>query len=197
MEPGTNHNFVPVDWDAPLDHEGFLAQTPAEVTVKGMFIKSLVDDVARAGVELDRPRYRAFKDYPLTELMEVELQAARLLYPNATTRSALRRFGWDAFPTLMSTMIGRVIFAPVGRDMAAVIRLATRGYRVSLSDCEVRVVDTGEDRCVEVHLGRIYNFADSYQVGVFEGAIRHYGYEPNVTVRRRSSSDIDLLVRWS
>lgn len=192
-----HEDIIPIDWDASLDADEYLQTTPSHITVKGMFIQSLVDAVTSAGMSLEgRSRYSAFKDYPLTELMEVEVAAAGRLFPEVPLRRALRRFGWSAFPTLMSSMIGRVIFAPVGNNLRAAIKLAARGYRVSISHAKVSVEDHDDAQSVYVRLGDVFNFADSYQVGVFEGAVRHYGREPSVTIRRRSRADVDLLVRW-
>lgn len=193
----THEDTVPIDWDASLDADEYLQATPSHITVKGMFIQSLLDAVTAAGMSLEgRSRYSAFKDYPLTELMEVEVAAAGRLFPELPLRRALRRFGWSAFPTLMSSMIGRVIFAPVGNNLRAAIKLAARGYRVSISHAKVSVEDRDDPQSVYVQLGDMYNFADSYQVGVFEGAAHHYEREPTVTVHRRSRVDVDLLVRW-
>ena len=110
---------------------------------------------------------------------------------------ALRRLGHTAFPTLMESLIGRVIFAPAGRNLARVIRLASRGYKVSISDADVSVHDIGEDNGVVVTLSRLYNFATSFQVGVFEGAALYYECTPDVRIRERGLHDVDLLVRWT
>jgi len=193
----TAPEYEPIDWDAPLVADEYLRATPQNITVKGMFIQSIVDAVTAAGMSLEgRARYSSFKDYPLTELMEVEVAAAERLFPELPLRRALRRFGWTAFPTLMSSMIGKVIFAPVGKNLRAAIKLAARGYRVSISHARVAVVDDPDPETLHVQLADLYNFADSYQVGVFEGAVKHFGREPSISIRRRSAADVDLLVQW-
>ncbi len=43
----------------------------------------------------------------------------------------------------------------------------------------------------------MYSFASTYHVGVAEGAIRAFGYVPEVRVRLSARrSDIDLDIRW-
>lgn len=191
-------NFVPIDWDAPLDASAALAAVPDHVTVKGMFVKRMIDDAARAGFDMGARRpYRSFKDYPMRELMDAQLLAARTVFRQLTLREAMRRLGRTAFPTLMESMIGRVIFAPAGNDVVAAFRLASRGYRVSISDAEVSVRRGDDDRSLVVSYGQIYNFLDSYQVGVVEGAVLHYGHEPRTQIRRHSEHAADVLVRWT
>lgn len=190
--------FESIDWRAPLDADAVLEGVPPGVTVKGMFIARLVRDAERAGVSLEGTgTYRSFKDYPLRELMDIELAIAREMFAEIPLREALRRLGRTAFPTLMESLIGRVIFAPAGRDLGRVIRLASKGYKVSISDANVSVVDIGEPHGVIVRLSRLYNFAGSFQVGVFEGAVEYYDCTPNIRIRDRGVHDVDLLVRWT
>ncbi|MEM6993693.1 MAG: DUF2378 family protein [Myxococcota bacterium] len=189
--------FAPIQWSDPLDAEAYLNAVPAGVTVKGMFITRLLDDAANAGVTVEAGGpYRGFKDYPLQEMMTLMLRLATTMHAELPLRDALRRLGRTAFPALMQSMIGKVIFAPVGRNMAGVLRLASKGYAVSLSVSNVRVHELDEPRAVIVRLADIYNFADSFQVGVFEGAFAYYDHEPTIAIKRHSLSDVELLVRW-
>ena len=92
---------------------------------------------------------------------------------------------------------GRVIFAPVGRSLAGALRLAAKGYKVSISESRVQVRDSARPQALIVSLGGMYNFADSFQIGVFEGAVHYYGHDADITIRRHSPFDVDLHIAWT
>ena len=58
-----------------------------------------------------------------------------------------------------------------------------------------RRVDGAKHRAV-VALRDLWNFPDSYQVGVFEGAMETFGLRGDIRVRVHSLADVDLLITW-
>jgi uncharacterized protein (TIGR02265 family) len=188
--------FVVPDWDAPLNVDASLRAVPDGATVKGMFLQRLLDDAAAKGVApAGRGPYRAFKDYPLRELLEIEVELAPRLFPAVALREGLRRLGWTAYPTLVSSLIGRIIFGVLGDDLPAIFRTAMKGYKVSISVGSASVIEVGSNHAV-IRLQEMYNFADSYQVGVFEGVFRHYDRSGKVKCHRTGEFDLDILAMW-
>ena len=189
--------FVDPDWQAPLDAEAQIAQTPEIGALKGLFYQDILDTCAamEARVSPARPRYLPFIDYPLREYMDLLVQAAGALHPREPLRNGLRRIGRLAYPTLAGTLIGRAIFGIAGRNFGTVLSLASRAYSVSLKPGDVELVERSEGRGV-VHLRNLWNFPDSYQVGVFEGALIAVGVRGKVLVRVLSRCDADFEVTW-
>jgi len=187
-------DFREPDHRAPLDVAGLIAEVPAQNTTKGMFFDPLARAARKYGVGAEA-RYVAFRDYPLRDFMRLIADYASARFPGLPTREALRRVGWEAFPTLMSSVAGRVIFAFAGREVRSALRLAPDAYKHSLSHCSVRSRLNGVGQAVLEYRG-VWNFADCYQVGVIEGGCRAFGAEPSVRVCARGLADVDMLIRW-
>jgi len=200
MDPRREGFSLP-DFSAPLDVKRQIALVPDRAQVKGMFLTSMVEEVRRKGGIRDgsplaaHGPWRGFKDYPLREMMEVAVLAAAALYPKEPVREGLRRLGQLAYPTLFRSLVGRVIFAALGSDVAAVVRAASKGYAVSLTVGRAVIVDVRETWGI-VRLVDIYNFPDCYQVGVFEGALGMYVRAPEVLYRPVSPTEGDIFARW-
>lgn len=177
--------------------EAWISETPPEASVKGMYIETLLSMLKRRGAP--RPndkRYLAFKDYPLQELMRLMVDAVGVLYPDLSPCAGMIALGKQAFPTLTSTTIGKVIFSVAGQNWVSALNLVTRAYEVSIKPGTAAVKDLTETSA-RVELREIWNFGNSYQVGVFEGAMQHFGVRGTVrpvTVGRRC--DVDLMMQW-
>jgi uncharacterized protein (TIGR02265 family) len=187
-------DFVDPDLQSPLDVEARLAQTPSSAGAKGMFFEQLARSARRSGVACEA-RYVPFRDYPLQDFMRLLTDYARARFPKLPLREAFRRVGWDAFPTLMNSVAGKVIFAFARGDAHGVLRLAPDGYKHSLSHCKVslRVSSPGQ---VVLEYRDVWNFPECYHVGVVEGACRAFGSEARVRTRVLSPCNVDMLIRW-
>jgi uncharacterized protein (TIGR02265 family) len=187
--------FDEFDPQAPIDIDARIADTPPAATAKGMFFETLAKSARKFGVACE-PRYVPFRDYPLRDFMRLLADYGRARYPSHSIREAMRRAGWEAFPALMSSVAGRVLYAFAGHDVQAALRLAPQAYKHSLSHCSVtaRVCTSGQ---AVLELRDVWNFPECYQVGVIEGGCRAYGTAPRVRVRIHSHSSVDLLVRWN
>lgn len=177
--------------------EDWIRETPAGATVKGMYVESLSSMLKRRGVAapIDK-RYFSFKDYPLQELMRLMVDAVDVLYPDSSPRDGMIALGRLAFPTLASTTIGKVIFSVAGSSWVRALNLVKKAYEVSISPGTVSVGELN-GTSARIELREIWNFGSSYQVGVFEGAMKHFGVRGSVhavTVGRRC--DVDLLMQW-
>jgi uncharacterized protein (TIGR02265 family) len=183
--------------DQKAELESWISETPSDASVKGMYVESLFSMLTGKGSA--RPtdkRYLSFKDYPLRELMRLMVDATEVLYPEASPREGMMALGRLAFPTLVSTTVGKVIFSIAGNNWVRALNLVTKAYEVSIKPGTASVKDLTETSA-RIELREIWNFGDSYQVGVFEGAMEHFGVRGSVRpVRVGRRCDVDLIVHW-
>lgn len=174
-----------------------LPLVPARATVKGMFINTFLE--ALDAVRYPRPtreRFFAFRDYPLTRFMAMMLETVPLAWPSESPSQGLRRLGQTAFHALASSMAGKVLFAVAGTDWQTMLSLAGRAYEISLSHARVSVHEQGENAVI-IELREVWNFADSYQVGVMEAALEAYGKQGTVRVEKLGRiCDVNLHLEW-
>lgn len=171
--------------------------TPAQCTVKGMFVESVLSVAERAGAR--RPtqrRYLAFKDYPLTELMYLMLECTGAAFPSLTPEDGLRRLGALGFLTFAESLAGKVLFSFAGGDWKAALRLTPKAYELSLRPGRAELVELGA-ASARIELRQVYNFGATYQVGVFEGAMQHYGVQGSVVAIARGPGDTDIHIEWT
>jgi len=191
-----SEGFGRPDWDAPIDVDGRLEGAPSDGWVRGMFFQGLVDFVrAKTGQPVGRERYLAFKAYPLREYIELLASLAGAAFPDVPLREGLRRLGHRAYPNLMASTIGRVLFSVAANDFGEALRLVGQVYRVVANPGRVLVAQV-EPGFALLELRSMWTFADAYQVGVFEGGMKAYRREGEVQVRVRSLSEVDLSLRW-
>lgn len=181
----------------PLDVEGAIAACPDNARAKGMFIAEVIEQVTRRGMKSPTTRrYHTFTDYPLREFIEVAAACGTLIHPDVPTREALRRLGRSAYPTVADTRIGRVAFGMFKDNVRGLLRLSTKGYALSLSLGRAEAVDVTDHYAV-VRLTDIYNFMDSYHVGVHEGILSACKVDGTVKIKPLSATSADLLLSWT
>lgn len=187
--------FTPPDWEAPFDLQAHLAKVPAGATVKGMFLSSTVETVkARGGGLLTGEKFTAFRDYPLTRTLELLAEGASLVFPERSLRDGMRRLARPAFPVFADSMIGRTIFAAIGRDPKPVLGLASRAWRhaTNTGKLESEPVD---DTAVRVRVSD-FLLTEMVAVGIAEGVLQACGRQGVVVRRMQSPSDGEFLIRW-
>ena len=180
------------DFGAPLDVAERLRLVPRAATVKGMFFDApIAEAFRRSGQHAGKRAYFPFKDYPLTEHIQVLVACAMAAYPDAPVREGLRRLGRDAFTTFLESLAGRVLFSVAGRSFDAALGLVARSYAIAGPVGTATVKTRAPDAAV-IHLKEIYNFPDAYHVGVFEAAMEYFRQEGEVHTLVRSPSDVDI-----
>lgn len=192
------HEFTEPNWAAPLDAQKVLLAVPEGATISGMFLEPIAKEARRRRVALPsvRERYVAFRFYPLREHVNLLIEAAARFYPDRPLRLALRSLGRAAPAALLTSTLGR---ASVGaaQGTLAILEAMAKSYPVNLPGCTVSLLETEAHACI-VRMQGICYFLDSHHVGALEGALRYAGVKDgSVRVRARSSSDADLLCRWS
>jgi len=174
-----------------------IGATPEHATVKGMYIQAFLSTLDQRG--LPRPnkqRYIVFKDYPLRDYMRMLLDACPELYPECSIREALKLQGRLVYPTLVSSTVGKVIFAIAGSDWNAALPLASRGWEISLKPGSATLLERTETSAV-LALRDVYNFADCFQAGIMEGAMELFLVEGTVVPQpKRRVCDVDLVMHW-
>lgn len=184
------------DWNAPIDLHERLGRTPAEQTVKGLFIQQILEQArAASGTAPTGADYLAFHDYPMHEWMELLVRCAEITYPVSPVREGLRRLGQMAYPTFAASSVGKVLLGVAGPEVSALLRLVPRISRITRSGGIADVSFPASARAV-VHLRDVWDFPDAYHVGVYEGAVRSVGAKGQVKVRMIGAAGADLEVTW-
>jgi len=188
--------FASPDFSRPLDVEAGVSQLPIGSSIKGMYLQSVVDLCVSTGRPLPpRPVYTAFKDYPLVDHIRLLVEAARLVHPDVPLREGLRRIGRSTYDVMAATLIGRVVFGVLGKDIARVTRLVAKAYEISGRGMTATLVDAGEDWS-QVRLEGHTCLVDSYHVGAFEGVLRACDIEGEVRLHEVSPTTTDLFTVW-
>lgn len=191
-----SEGFERPNFRAGLIVDTYTTGVSPQATVKGFYCTALLKEAASFGQHLNGyGPYREFKDYPQSEAIRLIAEVARRIYPDEPVREAIRRLGWIVFPTLLSTMVGKVVFGALGDNIQAVIRMAPRGFEVSMHDGEVELINVSEHES-EVRIKNCFLFPDCFLVGVIEGTFAHYGKDAQVTIRNPTPSSCEFLSRW-
>lgn len=203
MKPAEDRS-VPPPFSAPsrfsaelAELESWIEETPRHATVKGMYVDSFLTIVERCGAP--RPtdkRFFSFKDYPLRDLMRMTLDTVTIIYPDTSPKEGLVRIGRHVYPTLASTTIGKVLFSVAGRSWERTLNLCEKAWEVSIRPGTTRLVELrGQSALIE--LRQIWNFTDTYQVGIFQGAMESFGLRGTVRPETKGRRcDVDLHLSW-
>lgn len=172
-------------------------RTPAKNTIHGMYVvglRALMESKGLRGHGLEDAR--RFRYYSLRKYMGVLLECSDALYPDGSIRDGLQALGRLVCPTFATSVGGKVMMGAVGHSWELALGILTRGYQLSLKPGIATAVNLGPRR-VRVELRDIWNFGDSYQVGVIEGLMHWCRTEGRITPTVLSPCDTDLLVEWT
>ncbi|MEM6995859.1 MAG: DUF2378 family protein [Myxococcota bacterium] len=186
-----DEGFSTLPWDEPLDAAERIAAAPPTALVKGMFCTQIIDMAKERGVELQRPRYSAFRDYAFGEWLTLMEEAAARAFPKLSPRAAVAELARPTFPRFRDSLLGRVIFTVA--DFEGSLRLAAAAYRrVSIARCTVTTLRPGY---AELELRNVWEFP-AWQVGIYRGGFEAFGLEGTVRTRSHSLSALDLQLQW-
>jgi uncharacterized protein (TIGR02265 family) len=174
-----------------------IERTPQGHTIKGMYVSGIDDTLQTMGApRLSEGRVQQFGDYPIRAFMETLLDAAVTLFPQESPSIALKRLGEHAIPTFASSIVGAVIMGTVGRNWELALKCVSRGYEVSLKPGKAVVAEIGKGRA-RVELRNVWNFGESYQVGVVSGLLQWCGLTGEVRPVVKSDCNVDLEIEWA
>ncbi|HEY1100342.1 MAG TPA: DUF2378 family protein [Myxococcota bacterium] len=183
------------DFARPLDVEATVAALPLGGAIKGMYLQAIADLCAKSGKTLSQSSFTAFKDYPLALQTRLGVEAAQLMHPDVPVREGLRRIGRTTYGVLSSTLIGRVVFGVLGRDIAKVTPLAAKAYDVSGRGLDATVIEQG-DGFSHIRLEGHACLIDSFHVGAFEGVLDFCGVDGEVFLHEVGPTTTDLFTIW-
>lgn len=189
--------FAEPDFSSSLDVQEHVALASRDATVKGAFLRGALRVAEeRRGEPPELPTaVKPFRNYSAGLAAEVLAACAEHAFPHVSLREALRRVGRTAYPTLVESSVGKVLLALTDMRWETALELVSRAYAVAGT---ARVTVKLGDREALVQLRNLWTFADSYHVGVFEGAMDAFRVDgPEIGVRVLSPCDVDLRLRWS
>jgi uncharacterized protein (TIGR02265 family) len=196
--------FHPPRFDQPVDVGGQIALLPPKATVKGLFLADAISRVRAvapnhwlitSSTEIGGRRYVPFFDYPYRDYMRLLESAAEALYPKHPRGEGLRRLGRGAYDALLGSQVGRVLFGVLGADFDGVVRVGAKAYQISLSFGRFELEPMGE-RHMRFHFREFPALLETYQVGVFEGAMRACEVDGEVLVYLRDLANGTFDLRW-
>lgn len=172
-----------------------IAEAPETGCVRGMFCAEIVR-LAPAVSPSARTRYLPFSMYPLREFMQLLVEATRTMAPSRNPEDVLRELGQSAYATFASSMVGISLLSGAGNDAPAVLSLLPRAYAMMFDPGTAEIVSQAKDEAL-VKLRDVWSFPESYNVGVWLGALDLLQLDGTVDVIRHSWCNVDLHVRWS
>lgn len=199
MSDGSSAGFAPgfdvPDFHRPLDLDAELAAVSAASTTKGFMLDSIVSDLReRKLAPADVGSFIGFKDYPTRDYMRLAVQAAGLMWPDLPLREGIRRVGQRAYPQMVSTLIGRVVFGVLGKEIGAITRMVHKAYAISGSHSRA-TLHGQTPTSSHIRLDDVA-FPDCLQVGAFEGVLVVCGLEGEVRVKRLGPAAVELSTQW-
>ncbi len=188
--------FKPVDPQRHIDVNAYIKRVPKHATGKGMFLVRLLQELDRRGIA--RPtseRFLPFGDYPLQRCLELNAQAARLMFPTLPLADGLRRVAWTSFDTFARSLIGQVLFGAVGHDVDSILKLSSRALScaTNVGTNELEVI---RDRTAVLQVEDAFLFAEQFGVGMLEGVLRTCKCEGEVLASMTSPTSGAFYVRW-
>lgn len=182
------------DLRRPLDVDAWLARVPANATCKGLVAESVLDALP-PGASITTTKFAPFRDYPMRDILQLKVAAARALRPDAPLREGLAAVGRTLFPRFVSSLLGRVMYGVFGRNVSSILRMANKSYEQMQNTGRV-VTTVLSPTSVQLHFTNCWTFLDAYHVGVLEGTLSTCKVDGTVLVKTNDDSDGILLVRW-
>lgn len=187
--------FVDVDTLPPIDLERDISLCPPHAQCRGIFLSDIARTLKQKGLTTPQRRYVSFRNYSQREFMELASSAALALSPDMPLRQGLRLLGRSAYPAFSQTLIGKVMFGVLGGDIEMTLLNGPKAYETILSvgTAETVVLEPGTVLC---RLRDVHTFVDSYQVGVWEGALHGCGADGDIRVKKFDHANADFLIRY-
>jgi uncharacterized protein (TIGR02265 family) len=188
--------FGTPDTTLPFDVAAAIAAVPPTATAKGLFLQPIVDACAANGTPIRRGPYIPFKDYPRTELIALLIDAGEQLFAEHPVRERIRRLGLGSYDRLEATLVGRVVFGVLGKDIRAIARRAPKAFEISGTGLTAEVLATGDNHSHLALCGDVV-LATDYEFGAFQGVLRFCGVTGEVRLREISRERVEFFTIWN
>ena len=190
--------FVDPIWDSPLDTAKRLDKIPEERVTRGMAFQGIIKHVVQQGgdlekLHLERKKYIPFKEYPITELVNLISRAAPVAYPDLPERIAVSKFGAASYHAITDSMAGKAIMM-FANGFTGAMKVVTKIYTM-VANSPVRVTQLEEGRAV-IEFRNVWVFPESYHVGVFQEAMKAFQVDGEIKLHAHSMCDIDMELTW-
>ncbi len=193
---GSVTRFARADFHGPLDLDARRRRLPSNGTVKGMFFRTIIAAAKlRTQVDLRPHIYHAFRDYRLSDWVELLVEAGALMYPNLPPHEGLRRLGQGMYPTFVDTTVGKIIFTVAGGDLHRALALYPKIWSVISNHATGVVKEITVGRCV-IELRNVWDFTESFQLGSLEGGMAFFGQRAEVRIEVLSDCDANYEITW-
>ncbi|MEM9193979.1 MAG: DUF2378 family protein [Myxococcota bacterium] len=189
--------YAPIDWEAELDVRKYVRAVPSEATLKGFFPAAVKAGAVRQGKMLPsaRNRYVAFRNYPMSEHVQLLAECAEASYPDLPPREALRRIGWYTMRSLDQSVVGRVFRQFLAAGIEQTMRGLEKMYPMLLPPATLHATWTDASNVI-LRYRHVYAFVDCHHIGILERMFKSHSIVPEVQVLRHGIADLDVRCRW-
>jgi len=181
--------------DAWLECQARIQDAPDAGTVRGLYFSEILRLVP-ALRSCNRRRYVPFSKYPLREYMQLLVDAAQFAHPGKEPERALRELGMTTYGTFAASMAGASLLSSPAFHDGRLLDLAPQAYPLTIEPGSVEIVSRSTHDAV-VKLRDLWTFPESFQKGVWLGAMRMLGIDGSIDVIRHGWCSVDFHVRWS
>lgn len=188
--------FVRPDWSAPLDVEAVLASSNDAPPVAGFHFRPILDKVREMGLTLPNVQHVVpFRRYPRPVFIRFLIDAAQVLWPDASLRLGLRRLGQLGFQAILQTTVGQALLEATGRTLQGIYRQAPMAFAFSRQGRHDVVLLALGDRFAHFEFSNM-TLVDTYYVGVLESPMLELSVPGRVWVQEIRPDVVEFLCEW-
>src|SRR5262249_16795839 len=140
-------------------------------------------------------RIPALRTVPLRDVLLLAYDAARLSYPDVPLAEAIRRLGRLAYAIVLDSLLGKMLFASIGKDPEVIYRFVPRVYTYVGGGARAVYVPLGA-RHFRYDYDPAFTWLDCYQVGAIEGVAAMCGCSTEIQVHLETAYRGSLECRW-
>ncbi len=122
---------------------------------------------------------------------------AKLLRGPEAIGEGLREIGRSVFPRLAQTLIGRMLFGALGRNVNRVLMVAPAGWKICENFGDVRAVQLGPQHIRYTYTDHPIELIETIYVGSIEGAAPRFDVEIELGIALDGPRRTLLDIRWT
>jgi hypothetical protein len=188
----------------PIDNEAFVRGIPENALDKGFFSNQFIEVIEQNNptalpqyLKLYPEKFPAFRDVSLKISTRRFFETACLAFPELPPAEAMRRVARQIYPQILGTMLGKVIFAMLGKDIVSILRNGPRAFELFEKNGTRATFSLLSHNHCRYDFEPSYNLIEATQVGIFEGAALYCGFATEITVQRTDWFCGSLECRWT